>query len=453
MAGWGWSIVIHPDDLARMLGEWKQSLSTGAPFETTFPIRGKDGSFRTFFARAAPLIDASGQITKWFGTNTDVTEIADAKRSLEDASRRKDEFLAMLAHELRNPLAPVATAAQLLAMPGANNLVMSKASEIISRQVTHMTRLIDDLLDVSRVTRGLVVLKPEVLDVRDVILPAIEQVQPLMATRGHSFVLQIPDAPVFILGDKARYIQIISNLLNNAAKYTDPAGNIGLDVSVSEVLVTISIIDDGTGIAPELMPHLFDLFSQGERSSDRSQGGLGLGLSLVKSLVELSGGKVTVRSKGLNCGSVFEVILPRAAVEFSRTSKSDDAPSDLKHTDALSILVVDDNIDAVDTLSIFLRIVGHNVQTAHSGKAALTAVRNTSFDIVFLDIGLPDIDGYALARRLRLLANTSKSLLVAVTGYGQPEDKKMSRQAGCDHHLVKPVSLEQVREVVSNYSR
>ena len=330
MQGWGWTSVHHSEEVERVKKEWTESLASGMPFESTFPILGKDGNYRTFFTRAAPLVDETGRITKWFGTNTDVTSIDDAKRDLENTNRRKDEFLAMLAHELRNPLAPVTIAAQLLRMGTADPARVKKASEIISRQVKHMTSLIDDLLDVSRVTRGLVVLKPELLDIREIILPAVEQAHPLLAAKYHRFVLQIPDEPIRIRVDRARLIQVVSNILNNAAKYTNDNGTIILEVGITTALVTISVNDDGIGIDADLMPHIFDLFSQGERSSDRSQGGLGLGLALVKSLAELSGGTVTARSSGYLQGTTFEVTLPLAVDEMLTLDLEPDVLADFR---------------------------------------------------------------------------------------------------------------------------
>ena len=448
MQDWGWKSVVDEEALPRVIEEWKASLDTGVPFEDTFPLRGSDGKFRTFYTRAVPLIDDDGRITKWFGTNTDITEIEEARHALQQSNRRKDEFLAMLAHELRNPLAPVATAAELLKMGGGDEARVKKASDIIARQVKHMTRLIDDLLDVSRVTRGQVTLRPELVAIREIVLPAIEQVQPLLVEKSHRFSLQMPDENVSVRVDKARLIQVIANLLNNAAKYTDPQGRIALKVSASETKVTVSVSDNGIGVTPELMPQIFDLFSQGERSSARSQGGLGLGLALVKSLVELSGGTVSAISEGAHEGSTFTVAIPQVfETVLPKLFHPHDVPQ-LTRSDALCILVVDDNIDAVETLSIFLRAVGHDVSTAYNGREALLAAQNATFDVMFLDIGLPDIDGYALARRLRMLPQMVSSKVVAITGYGQASDKERTKEAGFDHHLVKPVSLTQVLEVI-----
>lgn len=448
MQGWGWTRVHAEGALPQMMEVWKNSLSTGTPFEATFPLRGADGKYRTFFTRAAPLIDDKGNITKWFGTNTDVTDIEEAKRSLEEANRRKDEFLAMLAHELRNPLAPVATAAELLKTGKADGERVKKASEIIGRQVKHMTRLIDDLLDVSRVTRGLITLKPRLLTIHEIILAAIEQVQPLLVNKEHRFSLRMADDVIQVRGDKARLVQVVANLLNNAAKYTDAQGKISLHVLKSETTVTISVTDNGIGISAELMPHIFELFSQGERTNARSQGGLGLGLALVKSLVDLSGGAVSASSDGLNRGSVFAVTLPQAFdTVVPELFDAKDTPL-RERPDTICILVVDDNEDAVDTLSMFLTSAGHEVTVAYNARETLLAAQKTKFDVIFLDIGLPDLDGYALARRLRLLPMSSSARILAITGYGQASDRERTKEAGFDEHLVKPVSLTQVLEVI-----
>jgi signal transduction histidine kinase/ActR/RegA family two-component response regulator len=405
-----------------------------------------------------PTFDHRGNITGIFVEGSDVTESVKAHRALQAsenelkaANRRKDEFLAMLAHELRNPLAPIASAAALLKLGALDERRIRKTSEVITRQVEHMTELVDDLLDVSRVTRGLVTLQEETLDVGSLLADAAEQVRSLMATKRQHFTMRAPDAPLLVRGDRTRLIQVFSNILNNAGKYTPQGGHVALNVVADDAHVEVSIEDDGIGIAPSLLPHIFDLFTQAERSPDRSQGGLGLGLALVKSLLELQGGTVAAHSAGTGQGSRFTVRLPRVTAPG--------LPSDNRTQTAAMpcparsrVLVVDDNRDAAETLQLLLQAEGHEAFIAYRAHDALTIARQTSPGIVFLDIGLPDMDGYALARRLRDLPETARASLVAVTGYGQPDDKERAREAGIDHHLVKPARLADVLGLLSNRS-
>lgn len=311
MAGWGWQSVHHPDRLEEIVKQWSGSVATGEPFEAIFPIRGADGEFRSFFTRVAPLRDATGTIIQWFGTNTDVTALEEAQNELRVANRRKDEFLAMLAHELRNPLAPISTAAWILTQNGVDAERLRKSGEIIRRQVEHMTKLIDDLLDVSRVTGGLITLRKEMLDVNSVIADALEQARALVERKRQTLTLQLPDTAIVVEGDRTRLVQSVANILNNAAKYTPNDGQISLQVIPSAEAVEVVITDDGIGIPADLLPDFFDLFTQAIRSPDRAQGGLGLGLPLVKNLIELHGGSVSIRSAGPDRGTQVSVRLAR----------------------------------------------------------------------------------------------------------------------------------------------
>ncbi len=442
-----WQDYFHPDDIPTMSERWQAALASGQPYEATSRIRGEDGVFRTFYVNAAPLRDSAGSIVQWFGTDTDITPLEAAREELRASNRRKDEFLAMLAHELRNPLAPIGTAAELLKLGARDEDRVRQISEVIGRQVAHMSRLVDDLLDVSRVTRGLIELDKETLDVAGLIADAIEQTQSLIEGRQHHFTVQAPNEAVYVAGDRTRLIQVFSNLLNNAGKYTPPGGHIVLRLQASASELEVSVVDDGTGIDSDLLPHVFELFTQGERSPDRSQGGLGLGLPLVKSLVELHGGSVGVRSEGRGKGSCFTVRLVRAAAPEESLSRSDDEGE--VQAGGKVLMIVDDNVDAAEMLTLLLETSGHRVLVAHSAEQALAIVREARPAVLFLDIGLPDIDGYELARRLREIPQTAASLLVAVTGYGHSSDKERAMQAGFDHHLVKPVRLSSVLDVLA----
>ncbi len=372
-----------------------------------------------------------------------------AERELRAADQRKDEFLAMLAHELRNPLAPISTGAHLLKLLHSDNAQIIQTCSIIVRQVDHMTSLVDDLLDVSRVTRGLVSLSTQVLDVRRVVDDAAEQIRPLIAARRHRVVIDLPPAAAHVKGDHKRLVQVCANLLGNATKYTPEGGTIQLTLAQDDADWVLSVADDGIGMEPGLVERVFDLFTQAERTPDRSQGGLGLGLALVKSLVELHGGSVGAHSAGLGKGSTFTVRLPRFTQEALPPPPP---PRETARADGIAplrLLLVDDNADAVHTLQLFLRSAGHQVEVAYSAGDALELARTLAPDVCLLDIGLPDFDGNELARRLRRLPQATASTLVAMTGYGRQQDRETAMAAGFDHYLVKPVNTAQLADILA----
>ncbi|MFC0676714.1 PAS domain-containing protein [Lysobacter korlensis] len=368
-------------------------------------------------------------------------DISDRKRieqELNDAVRRRDEFLAMLAHELRNPLAPIRAAADVLSMPSMDEARIRKTSAIISRQVNHMTSLVDDLLDVSRVTRGLAVLEKERVNLKWAASTAIEQVRPLIEARRHHLTVQSPPGNADVSGDPKRLVQVLTNLLNNAAKYTPEGGHIALTIEVEGENISITVADDGIGMSADMTRRAFALFSQAEQTSDRSQGGLGIGLALVKSLVELHGGTVSATSAGAGKGSRFTVCLPRRSVESGPAYEDGDAALPAV-SEKLRVLIVDDNQDAASMLEMFLEASGHSVVTEHGSRRGLERALAEQPDVCLLDIGLPDMDGNELARRLRARPETQQTVLIAVTGYGQDSDRKSTAEAGFDHHLVKPI--------------
>jgi signal transduction histidine kinase/ActR/RegA family two-component response regulator len=373
-----------------------------------------------------------------------------AERELRAADQRKDEFLAMLAHELRNPLAPISTGAHLLKMLHSDNAQITQTCSIIARQVEHMTGLVDDLLDVSRVTRGLVSLSTQVLDLKDVIDDAAEQIRPLIAARRHKVVLDLPQAPANVKGDHKRLVQVVANLLNNATKYTPEGGRIELRLVPEGADYVLEVTDDGIGMEPSLVTRVFDLFTQAERTPDRSQGGLGLGLALAKSLVELHGGSVSAYSAGLGQGSTFTVRLPRYAHEVASPQPA--LPGEKARTAGgapLKVLLVDDNVDAAHTLQLFLGAGGHQVEIAYCATDAIEVAKVFRPDACLLDIGLPDFDGNELARRLRRLPQTAGVTLIAMTGYGRQQDRETAIAAGFDHYLVKPVNTIQLSEILA----
>lgn len=375
----------------------------------------------------------------------------EAENKLREADRKKDEFLAMLAHELRNPLAPINMAAELIKLPSSSQRQIEQASQIIARQVAHMTGLLDDLLDVSRVKRGKIVLEKEPVDVKGVIADAIEQSRSIVQLKQHQLDVHLTGETVYVDGDKTRLVQIIANILINAAKYTPSQGSLDLRVDATEEEVRIRISDNGIGIDAELVPHIFELFTQAPRSSDRSQGGLGIGLALVKSLVELHNGSISAHSQGLNLGSEFTVRLPRYKHPL-QISVSNVKNHPLVSEGGLSILVVDDNVDAASTLAAFLESLGHGVRTGHSAKEAMELAASQGFDVLFLDIGLPDMDGYELAKKIKGIKGCEDAVRVALTGYGQPQDKELAREAGFDVHLTKPADFTRLMKVLSDTS-
>ena len=362
--------------------------------------------------------------------------------ALREADRRKDEFLAMLAHELRNPLAPIMTAAELLSRRAINDDAAQRAADVVRRQAIQLTRIVDDLLDVSRISMGHVELKREPLLLSDIIDLAIETVTPLWRAKQHEITRHANLVPLYVMGDRARLVQSFSNVMTNAAKYTDAGGEIGIHVSATADTVKVEISDTGTGISAEFMPRLFDLFAQADRTLDRAQGGLGIGLSVVRKLVEMHGGKVSAHSEGLGRGSTFQITLPRIAAPLPQSADTQAA-----RVPARRILVVDDNADAANSLSELLKMDGHHTQPVFSAEDAILQAHAFAPDVVLLDIGLPHIDGYEVARRLR--GSLSSVMLVALTGYGQADDRERALAAGFDAHLVKPVDLAALTRILA----
>ncbi|QDZ29926.1 ATP-binding protein [Noviherbaspirillum sp. UKPF54] len=396
-----------------------------------------------------PIIDMDGSVSGIFIEGFDVTERTLAKKKLQDADRRKDEFLAMLAHELRNPLAPLKNAADLLRLMPQDDARLRHVHGLVSRQVKHMTGLIDDLLDVSRVNSGLIVLDKQPLDIRQIVAESVEQVQPLIAARRHQLDVNLAVGPVFVQGDHKRLVQVFTNLLQNAAKYTPEGGRISLVALTRTGEVVIEIRDNGIGIDAELLPHVFELFTQGKRSSDRSQGGLGLGLALVQNLVALHGGRVAVATQGQGKGSTLTVILPcRSEGPAGMPPRA--VPAVLERScQPLRVMVVDDNADAAQALTMVLDACGHQVTVEHDPHSVLAHAGVASPDVYLLDIGLPGMTGNELARRLRRTPHSAAATLIAVTGYGNEYDREKALAAGFDFYFVKPLDATQLHELLS----
>ncbi len=442
VAQWGMADFIghiHPDDRTRVSAAINAAIAAQTGWDIECRVVWPDGSIH-WIAVHGSFYHVDKVATRAVGVILDITSHKQAEEELREASRRKDEFLAMLAHELRNPLAPISAAAQLIGMAKLSDERLRHTSGVIARQVSHMTALIDDLLDVSRVTRGLVDIERTPQDVGNVVFHAIEQVRPLIESKRHRLITDLAPDVGSVMGDQKRLVQIISNLLNNSAKYTPDGGRITVRTELRGDDVELVVEDNGAGIAPGLQSAVFELFSQAERTPDRTQGGLGLGLALVKNLVELHGGTVTCHSAGVGMGSRFTVTLPRTSARSEAAAPLPSRQADPKEG-GLKIMVVDDNVDAAQMLEIMLDAVGHQVIAEHNAANAIRrAHEGEEFDVAILDIGLPDLDGYELARRLRADSRSAGLVLVALTGYGQASDRDKGIAAGFDHYLVKPVS-------------
>ena len=375
-----------------------------------------------------------------------------SEAQLRDAAQRKDEFLATLAHELRNPLAPVRNAVHLLKKKGHATPDVTWASDLIERQVQAMSRLIDDLMDVSRINQGKIELRRERLDLAAVLADAVETTRPLIDEASHTLDLVVPEQPFEVDADRARLAQAFTNLLNNATKYMDPGGRIGMTVRQDGSSLEVAVRDTGIGIAADRLNGVFEMFSQVETALSRSRGGLGVGLSLTRKLIEMHGGTVTARSSGLGQGSEFVVRLPLAGALPEHTPAHSPSTADTAAAGGgsnLRILVADDNKDAAETLAALLEVFGHTVRQVHDGEAAVAAVQEFDPQLVLLDIGMPKLNGYECCRQIRALPRGDARTLVAITGWGQPDDRRKSTEAGFDQHLVKPVDPEELADLVS----
>lgn len=413
-----------------------------------------DGSRITVIANVVPLKNAQGEITGAINCLYDVTERSRLEQitqeqatALAELGQRKDEFLAMLSHELRNPLAPISNAVRVLRLHNHDDPVQVQARTVIERQVGQLNHLVDDLLEISRITTGRVQLRSSPLALGHIVERAVESTQPLITQRAHALKVTLPAEPLWVCGDAARLEQVVVNLLTNAAKYTDEGGVISVSLTLEDGDAVLRVLDTGIGIAPELLPRIFELFTQAERSLDRSQGGLGIGLCLVQRMVALHGGTVDVHSV-LGQGSEFVMRLPAVAAPASLPALAP-APVAVPGEQGCRVLVVDDNLDAAQTLADLLTMTGHEVHMVHDGLAAVAEAVAWCPDAVLLDIGLPGLSGFEVAKRIRLEAANPAVTLVALTGYGQAADRQRSHEAGFDHHLVKPADFDAVEKILT----
>ncbi|MCD6042270.1 MAG: chemotaxis protein methyltransferase CheR [Burkholderiales bacterium] len=397
-------------------------------------------------SRAAIALDNA---RLYFSLQREIVRSRQAEEELQDANRRKDEFLAMLSHELRNPLAPIRNAVEVIRRLAPPDPKLTMARDVVDRQVSLLAHLVEELLDVSRISRGKIALKKEPIELGRIISHSVETARPLIDARAQTLAVSVPAAPVWLSADFARLSQVVANLLNNASKYTGESGRIELSASAAEGHATITVRDNGAGIESQLLPKVFDLFVQGDRALDRGQGGLGIGLTLVKRLVELHQGSVEVASDGPGRGASFAVTLPCIAEVEPQQRPAQPVPVSRSHeVYGRRILVVDDNVDAAESTAAFLRLEGHEVKAVHDGLQALASLKVFDPHVVVLDIGLPGLDGYAVARQLRERGDTSHVLLIALTGYGQKEDRVRAGDAGFDYHFVKPADPREIQVAI-----
>jgi two-component system, chemotaxis family, CheB/CheR fusion protein len=428
--------------------DYARALPGRARFETDLRLRRHDGVYRWMRSVSVPHFDPHGGYSGYVALTLDVQDRRQAENELVAADRRKDEYLAMLAHELRNPLAPIRNAAALLARTPNLDPKAVWATGVIGRQTDVLAKLLEDLLDVARIARGKVSLTLSPVDVAVLVDRAVEISRPLIDGRRHRLTLDLPPEPLTVVGDLLRLTQVLANLINNAAKYTDEGGEIRIEARRLEREAVIRVSDNGSGITAEMVPHVFDLFAQADTTLDRSKGGLGLGLTLVRQLVQLHGGSVHAHSEGLGKGSQFVVHLPLLDAIPSPAAHEAAAAADTSAARGRRVMVVDDSIDAAESLAMLLELRGHDVRVVHDAREVVAVADRFRPDVAILDIGLPHIDGYQLARSLRGRAGTAKLELIALTGYGQPEDAERARVAGFDHHLVKPVEPDTVNSLI-----
>jgi PAS domain S-box-containing protein len=443
---------IHPEDLAAVRKAERGALRTGTFAAIEFRVRLANGSDKWMAQRGKVQLDKEGKAVLISGLVIDITAQKEAEKALRLADQRKDEFLATLAHELRNPLAPVRHAVKVLESKSLEQTKAQWARDVISRQVHRMALLLDDLLDVSRITQGRLALKIETISLESLIEAAVETARPLIDAKKHQLTIDLPREPVMLTVDPLRLSQSLSNLLTNGAKYMDEGGQIILRAALSEEEFTLSVKDTGIGLEPEALSGLFAMFSQVNSAIARSEGGLGIGLALVKGLIELHGGTIDARSGGPGLGSEFTIHLPRTAVapsasktEIEQTPRP--SPNEARHR----VLVVDDNSDAADSLGMLLEMNGYSVSVGHSGEEAMQIARRTRPNAMILDIGMPDMTGYEVARRIRAERWGGDIYLIAATGWGQQEDKARAIASGFDHHLTKPVDPDEVQKLLQSF--
>lgn len=453
-SGTAWFELVHNEDKPSVKDAWQHSITSGNNFEGQFRLLHRSGTYRWTLGRALPVRNEQGKITRWMGTLTDIHEQKHAETALQDSARKKDDYLAMLAHELRNPLAPIRNSTELLRRLAQTDSGILGGLEVIDRQVVHMTRLIDDLLDVARISRGKIELRRETFDLCELIRHTTKDFASGYEEKNVSLCATLPDSPLWLYADPTRISQAIGNLLHNALKFTEAQGEVHLslaeEVHDGKMLAVVKVKDTGIGIDPNLLEQLFEPFIQADQDLARSKGGLGLGLALIKGFANLHGGTVRARSEGLGCGAefIFEVPLSSGVNPGSQTMQP--AP----RGEPLNVVLIDDNRDMVETLAALLALDGHSINYAYDGESGLQLIKTTRPVLVFCDIGLPGkLDGYAVARSVRADLAINKTFMVALSGYGQEKDKRLALESGFDDHLLKPVDFNGLTAMINAAER
>lgn len=443
----GWHSIIHPDDVTGYVAAFEQALCDRSRFRQRVRIKTAKGEWHWLESYALPWFTATDEYAGHVGISIDITDTVNAETALRETDRRKDEFLATLAHELRNPLAPISNALALIARPDGVT-ALPRLLPVINRQVNYMIRLVDDLLEISRITSGKIELRPAPTDLAVVLRNAVEASMPLINEREHKLSVFIPEAPLIVLADVVRLEQVFTNLLNNAARYTGKGGQIWLTARQEGDSAVVSVRDNGIGILAGMLPRLFDMFAQERREGIGAQEGLGIGLNLVYRLLQMHGGTIEAISEGKDRGSEFIVRLPLS--EVSARGKSAEPEKAALPPKGLRVLVVDDNHDAAEVLAMLLESIGVNVRVVNSGLAALAALTDYQPNVILMDIGMPGMNGYEVARRIREQPQYNDIKMIALTGWGQEEDRRQSEDAGFDHHLTKPVDFKLLKELIAS---
>ncbi len=446
LLGLGWMTYMHADDTVRVEAAWAQALASAGAYEMEYRLRGVNGLYRWFLVRGNRFDGADGHTHGWCGAAIDIHDARRASDTLRTSNASKDSFLATLAHELRNPLAPIRNAAHVLHTPHVSADAVQECSGVITRQVAVMARLLDDLLDVSRLTQGKLHLQLEPVQLWEVLGLAVETSRPLIDACGHELIVRLPSAPLRMSADPVRLAEVVSNLLNNAAKFTPSGGRIELSADVDADGVFVRVADNGVGLQFGSLERIFGMFTQSGEGTSPGESGLGVGLALARAIVELHGGHIEARSAGLGQGSELVMRLPTSTPQPRAAAQTQPQPG----RGVRRVLLVDDNADIVESLAMLLGLEGHDVRCAGSGLQALAIARDFQPEVVVLDIGMPQMDGYELARRLRLVCGLEAARLIAVTGWGTLADKGKSSTAGFDLHFTKPVDPDQLIKAIAS---
>ena len=450
--GWGWKQFIHPEDLEETVRSWKHTVKSGQDLEIGHRYRHRDGVYRWHLTRVAPSRTSDGEILMWIGSSTDVHDQKLMIEKLAEADRNKDEFLAMLAHELRNPLVPIKSAAEVLRLSNIDDPAVMMAQAVIERQANHMIRLVNDLLDTSRIQQRKVSLHLKQVELKRLISRVLEDIRPALVRNPHTLIQDVnASVPIFIEGDPERLEQVFTNLLNNAIKYTPENGTIHVTVEHESNWAIIRIRDNGIGIESKMLERIFELFTQVDNALDRSQGGLGLGLKLARELVKMHGGTIEATSAGLGKGSEFIVRLK--TVSESNSNLNTVLKKLNQNTVSRRILLIDDNTDILESMQLMLRMQGHILAVAKDGEQGVELAANTAFDLILVDVGLPGINGYEVAKRIRTQPGSQHAVLIALTGYGEAKDKLLAEEAGFDEHFVKPMAISDLVDVLENLEK